>query len=211
MWYLGAHSESFMPQPADMPPEMPADAMPPGGPPMEGPPMEGPPPGGASDNPVAEVQAPPPPAEGYSEKCVKDLLKALGLALKAATKAMGREAPSVPEAPAEVFEKGKMRQPFPGVIVQEIAMLLMMASQIGGKHEGRYDGDLMELLASDDGLDRLATLLELLSKDKVLLSALKEAQKAAPAKGPVAETEEVEVAAGPEGEEVEAMDAREYA
>jgi hypothetical protein len=173
--------------------------------------MEGPPPGGASDNPVAEVQAPPPPAEGYSEKCVKDLLKALGLALKAATKAMGREAPSVPEAPAEVFEKGKMRQPFPGVIVQEIAMLLMMASQIGGKHEGRYDGDLMELLASDDGLDRLATLLELLSKDKVLLSALKEAQKAAPAKGPVAETEEVEVAAGPEGEEVEAMDAREYA
>ena len=196
MWYLGAHSESFMPQPADMPPEMPADAMPPGGPPMEGPPMEGPPPGGASDNPVAEVQAPPPPAEGYSEKCVKDLLKALGLALKAATKAMGREAPSVPEAPAEVFE---------------IAMLLMMASQIGGKHEGRYDVDLMELLASDDGLDRLATLLELLSKDKVLLSALKEAQKAAPAKGPVAETEEVEVAAGPEGEEVEAMDAREYA
>jgi hypothetical protein len=201
-----------MPPVAPMPADSaapPADMAPPtGGPPTGGPPTGGPP----ADMGPPEVAAPPPPAEGYSEKCVKDLLKALGLALKAATKALGREEPALPTPPKEVFEKGKMRQPLPAFIVQEIAMLLDVAAKLGGKVEGRYDVDIMELLASDDGIDRLSVLLELFAKDKVLLAALKEAQKAGPVGGPpeMEEAEEV-VEETPAGEvEEEAMSASEY-
>jgi len=193
-----------------MPPVAP---MPSAAPPVDmAPPEMAPPEMAAPEGAPPEVAAPPAPAEGYSEKCVKELMKALGLALKAATKALGREAPSLPTPPKEVFEKGKMRQPLPAFIVQEIAMLLTVAAKIGGKVEGRYDVDLTELLASDEGLDRLAVVLELFAKDKVLLAALKEAQKAGPVGGPpeMEESEEV-VEETPAGEvEEETMSASEY-
>lgn len=142
---------------APMPPAMPAESM--KG--EEAPPM-----------------APPPPADGYSERSVRDLLDALGMALKAMTKAMGREAPALPEPPKDTFVKGKMMSALPSFLVQEVAMILSVAAQLGGKVEGRYDVDVAPLFENDPGLEKLAVLLELVAKDKVLLSELKEAQKA---------------------------------
>lgn len=122
--------------------------------------------------------APPPPAEGYSERAVKDLAKALGVALKAFMSALGKKgAPEVPEPGKELFEKGKMMAPLPAFVVQEVMMILGAAAQLGGKVEGRYDVDVMPMFESDDGIEKITDLLTMAAKDKVLLAAIKEQVK----------------------------------
>ena len=126
--------------------------------------------------------APPPPPEGYSERTIKDLAKALGLSLNAVMGAMGaKDIPAVPEPDKALFTKGKMMAPLPAFVVQEVAMLIGAAAQMGGKVEGRYDVDVPAMLADDAGLEKLTDLLKLIVKDKPLLAAIKEAAKAAPA------------------------------
>lgn len=130
---------------------------------------------------VPEVVVPDAPPDGYKKYCIVDLVKATNAAMKAATKAMGKDAPPEIEPPdAKAYDKGVFRGKLLPVLVTEIATLLAVASKIGGKQEGRYDIDLQEHLATTDGVDRLATLLELMAKDKVFLDGLKEAQKAGP-------------------------------
>lgn len=142
-----------------------------------------------------KVEAPPAPPNGYSERSVRDLVKAVGNALKMVSKALGREAPPMPEPPKELFVKKVMNQPLPAFMVEEIANLLALGAQIGGKQEGRYDVDLAEMLADSDGLERLIVVLELMAKDKALLANVKEAAKSAPMPAEketvVEETEEV--------------------
>ena len=151
------------------------------------------------------VEPPPAPVDGYEEYCVRDLLKAVNNALSAVSKALGREAPKPPEPPKELFVKKKMMQPLPAFLVEEVANLLALASQVGGKQPGRYDVDLGSLLATSDGVDKVSDILNLMAKDKMLLDGIKAAAKAGnaapppPAKG--AKPEEV---VEEETEEVEA-------
>lgn len=126
------------------------------------------------------MEAPPAPPEGYSERTIKDLAKSLGGALKAIMGAMGsKEIPEVPDPDKALFEKGKMMRPLPAFVVQEVMMLISAAAQVGGKVEGRYDVDVPALLATDEGLEKLIVLLELIPKDKPLLASIKEAAKGA--------------------------------
>lgn len=165
-----------MPMGGDMP--MDAGAMPPG------PPVEG---GGP--------EIPPPPPGGYSKSSVNDLVDALQAALKAVGKAIKKEMPEVPDVPAEAFAKGKLEMELPPWLAEELVTILGVASQVGGKQEGRYDLDVMAMLADDAGLDKLAIALELLARDKVLLDKMRQIAREgpgpAPAKKPVAKEEEV--------------------
>lgn len=169
---------------------------------------EAPPMPPADEGGIPMVEAPEPPPDGYEKYCIVDLVKATNAAMKATTKALGKDAPPDIEPPdAKAYDKGVFRGKLLPVLVTEIAMLLSVASQIGGKQEGRYDIDLQEHLATTDGVDRLATLLELMAKDKPFLAGLKEAQKAgpmpppAPKGGAAPEAAEAAEAAEPEAAE----------
>lgn len=190
-----------------MPAMMPPEAMPmqsgAGGPPSAKGGMGG---GMPPEGEAAPMQAPAPPPQGYSKKKVVGLNDALHKALDAVGKATKAQMPQLQDkVPDEMFEGGYFKQPIPAAVLDLVVKLLAVANDIGGKMEGRYAVDVMSMLADDAGLEKLAVLLELIARDKVLLGRMKEAQKAAgKAPAPAAKKPEIEEVEEEETEETEA-------
>lgn len=148
---------------------------PPALPPAE-PPVDGMPPGGAPGADVAYDV--PAPEDGYSKRTILDLAEGLQKSMSAVAKATHNDAGEVPDVPDEAFQKGRFLSALPAGIVKTICDLLKMAAQVGGKVEGRYDGDILEMLSTDEGAKKVAILLELVAKDKVLLQKIADAFRA---------------------------------
>jgi hypothetical protein len=145
-----------------------------------------------------------PPPEGYSKKSLDALVDALNAALAAVAKALKskEKPPELPEVPKEAVQDGRVNVAIPAAYVEAIANLLMMARQVGGSVEGRYDLDVESLLGSDEGIDKLAVALELVARDKMLLARVKdtvaaEGKAAPPAKSKGKEMESKQAAAPP--------------
>lgn len=134
--------------------------------------------------PVAGPEIPPPPPGGYSKNAVTDFVTALQKAVKAVGKALGKEMPEIPDVPDDAFVKGKLDAEVPEGMAGAAVVVLGAAASIGGKEEGRYDLDVLSLLADDAGLDRLSIALELVARDKVMLDKLREIARQGP--GPTA-------------------------
>jgi len=119
-----------------------------------------------------------PPPEGYSKRAIMEIADGLQSAMKAIGKAAKTEAGEVPEVPDALFEKGKMMAPLPDWLIKQVCELLTLADKLGGKMEGRYAVDCMALLATEEGVRKLGTLLDLIAKDKVLLQKVADTMRA---------------------------------
>lgn len=129
----------------------------------------------------AEVEVPPPPPGGYSKKALDEVVDALEMALNAVEKALKKPLSKLDRVPKEAVVKGKVDVPFPAAYAAEIVTLLATASSVGGSMAGRYDVDVESMLGGDEGLERLAMVLELLAGDKTFLARVKDIMSRVPA------------------------------
>jgi hypothetical protein len=120
----------------------------------------------------------PAPEDGYPKRVITDLRDGLQAAMTAIAKATHQPAGEVPEVPDEAFTKGRFLTPIPPSIVKAICDILKTAAMIGGKVEGRYDGDCAQMLATEEGAKKVVIMLELAAKDKVLLQKIADAWRA---------------------------------
>lgn len=158
---------------------------------MPTPPASAPP---APAEPKAPMSVEPPP-EGYTKRAIKEIADGLQTAMSAIAKAAKTEAGEVPEVTDDLFEKGHMMMPLPPWLIENVCTIIQLADQLGGKMEGRYAVDCLALLATEEGVRKLGTLLDLIAKDKVLLQKIADTMRAKATMPPktekVEETEEV--------------------
>jgi hypothetical protein len=110
-----------------------------------------------------------------------EVVDALEMALNAVEKALRKPLSKLERVPGEAVVKGKVDAPFPAAYAAEIATLLATASSVGGGMEGRYDVDVESMLGSDEGLGKLAIVLELLARDKTFITRVKDIMSRGPA------------------------------